>query len=385
MSRRAWLLIVSLLSFSVNCAVAQVDTGAVLGTVRDQTGAVIPGARVTLTNEETGASAATASGDDGSYRFTPVRIGIYRVTAEFKGFQTSRHTQVGVNIQQQVVVDFTLLPGQVTETVEVTGETTVLQTQSGSLGQVVGRQQINDLPLNGRNFTFLAQLAPGVTFAQQDTRSLGANGNFAANGMRPAQNNYLLDGIDNNNLQSDFRAGTSYAVLPPVDAIQEFKIQTSAFSAELGRAGGGVLNATVKSGTNELHGNLWEFLRNDKLAAADFFENASGISKSEFRRNQFGGTLGGPIEIPHLYKGRNKTFFFGDYQGTRIRQGLPYLVSGTSQTAGDGTPILLPLPPAPRRNLGGPCGLRAHRAELVEVHVAQISSTRNGTARIESL
>src|ERR1035437_2034967 len=260
MSCRAWLLIVSLLSFSVNWAIAQVDTGAILGTVRDQTGAVIPGVRVTLTNEETGASTATASGNDGSYRFTPVRIGIYRVTAEIKDFQTSSHTHVGVNIQQQVLVDFTLLPGEVTQRVEVTGETSVLQTQSGSLGQVVGRQQINDLPLNGRNFTFLAQLAAGGTFAQQDTRNLGSNGNFAANGMLAAQNNYLLDGIDNNNLQSDFRAGSPYAVLPPVDAIQEFKIQTSAFSAELGRAGGGVLNAIVKSGTNELHGNLWEFV-----------------------------------------------------------------------------------------------------------------------------
>ncbi|MBV9081124.1 MAG: TonB-dependent receptor, partial [Acidobacteriaceae bacterium] len=230
-------------------------------------------------------------------------------------------------VQQQVLIDFSLRPGEVSQTVEVTAQQTLLQTQSGSTGQVVGTKQINDLPLNGRNFTFLAQIAPGVTFAQQDNRGLGANGNFSANGTRPAQNNYLLDGIDNNNLQADYRSGTSYSVLPPVDAIQEFKIQTSAFSAELGRAGGGVLNAVVKSGTNEFHGNFWEFLRNDKLDAADFFENAGNQAKGEFRRNQFGGTIGGPVIIPRVYHGRDKTFFFGDYQGTRINQALPYLVT----------------------------------------------------------
>ena len=308
-------------------ACAQVDTGTILGTVNDQVGGVVPGAKVTLTNEGTGVAITTVTRPDGSYIFTPIRIGSYTVTAEFRGFETARHLHVEVNVQQQVVVDFALHPGQVNETVEVTAAPPLLQTQNGSVGQVVGSKQINYLPLNGRNFTFLAQLAAGVTFAQQDNRGLGANGNFSANGMRPAQNNYLLDGVDNNNLQPDFRAGTSYSVLPPVDAIQEFKIQTSAFNAEFGRAGGGVLNAIIKSGANQVHGDLWEFLRNDKLDAADFFENAGGLQKSEFRRNQFGGTIGGPLTIPHLYKGKDRTFFFGDYQGTRIRQGLPYLAT----------------------------------------------------------
>ncbi|MGH9663419.1 MAG: carboxypeptidase regulatory-like domain-containing protein, partial [Bryobacteraceae bacterium] len=306
---------------------AQVDTGAILGTIRDQAGGVVPGAKVTLTNEGTNVAVTTTSRQDGTYTFTPVRIGIYTVSTGFQGFQTARHLHVNVNIQQQVVVDFSLQPGQITQSIEVTAAPPLLQTQNGSTGQVVGSKQINDLPLNGRNFTFLAQLAAGVTFAQSDNRGLGANGNFSANGMRPAQNNYLLDGVDNNNLQPDFRAGTSYSVLPPVDAIQEFKIQTSAFSAEFGRAGGGVLNASIKSGTNQYHGNVWEFLRNDKLDAADFFENAGGLPKGEFRRNQFGGTIGGPVLIPRLYNGKDKTFFFGDYQGTRIRQGLPYLVT----------------------------------------------------------
>jgi hypothetical protein len=302
---------------------AQVDTGAILGTVKDQSGAVVPGAKVSLTNEGTTFSVSTRTGVDGSYTFTPVKIGTYRVDAEFQGFQKASHPHVNVDVQQQVVVDFTLQPGQVTQTVEVTAEIPLLQTQNASVGQVVGSREVNDLPLNGRNFTFLAQLSAGVTVGQQEGRGLNASGDFSANGTRPAQNNYLLDGIDNNADLVDFLNGTAFVVLPPVDAIQEFKVQTNNYSAEFGRAGGAVLNASVKSGTNQLHGDAWEFLRNDKLDARDFFEKR----RSEFRQNQFGATVGGPIVIPHVYNGRNKTFFFGDYQGTRIRQGTPYNVT----------------------------------------------------------
>src|SRR5207249_215894 len=159
---------------------------------------------------------------------------------------------------------------------------------------------------------------------QQDTRGLGGSGSFAANGLRPAQNNYLLDGIDNNVELVDFLNGTHFVVRPPVDAIQEFKIQTNSFSAEFGRSAGAILNATIKSGTNHFHGTLWEFLRNDKFDAANFFENAGGIPKGEFRQNQFGGSIGGPVVIPHLYHGKDKTFFFFDYEGTRTRQAVPY-------------------------------------------------------------
>ena len=178
------------------------------------------------------------------------------------------------------------------------------------------RKAINDLPLNGRNFTFLAQLAAGVTQDQEDTRGLGASGSFAANGLRPAQNNYLLDGIDNNVNLVDFLNGTAYVVRPPVDAIQEFKVQTNNYSAEAGRSAGAILNATIKSGTNQFHGTAWEFLRNDALDAANFFENSGGIPKGEYRQNQFGALLGGPII-------KDKTFFFIDYEGLQIRQAIP--------------------------------------------------------------
>src|SRR6058998_3114928 len=215
----------------------------------------------------------------------PVKIGSYKLTTSFQGFQTITQTNVVVNVGTDVVINFNLKPGAVTQTVEVVAAVPVLQTQNASVGQVVDSRSVNDLPLNGRNFTFLAQLSAGVNTPQADTRGNAANGAFAANGLRPAENNYLLDGIDNNSDTVDFLNGTNFVVLPPVDAIEEFKVETSGFSAQYGRSGAAVLNATIKSGTNELHGAAWEFLRNDKFDAADFFENAGGIKKGEYRQN----------------------------------------------------------------------------------------------------
>lgn len=303
---------------------AQVDAGAISGTVKDPSGGVIPGVKVTIANEDTGLSTSTTSGSAGEYIFSPVKIGRYSVSAEVKGFQKVQQKNVTVDVQERVVVDFTLAPGQTMETIVVNAEPLVLQTQDASVGQVIREHTIDALPLNGRNYIFLAQLSAGVTQDQQDTRGLGASGSFAANGLRPAQNNYLLDGIDNNVELVDFLNGTHFVVRPPVDAIQEFKIQTNSFSAEFGRSAGAILNATIKSGTNHLHGTVWEFLRNDKFDAANFFENAGGIPKGEFRQNQFGGSIGGPVIIPHLYHGKDRTFFFFDYEGTRIRQAVPY-------------------------------------------------------------
>ncbi|HLJ17846.1 MAG TPA: TonB-dependent receptor [Bryobacteraceae bacterium] len=302
----------------------QVDTGTIRGAITDASGRVIPGATVTIKEEQTGLTLTTVSGAAGSYVFSPVRIGTYTVAATFTGFQKVEHPHVVVNVQQNVVVDFTLVPGQVTSVVEVTAGAPLLQTQDASVGQVVGSHEINSLPLNGRNYTLLAQLTAGVTTTVQETRGLTSSGSFVANGVPSIYNNYILDGIDNNNNTVDFLNGTAYAVRPPVDAIAEFKVQTSSFSAEFGRAGGAVVNAVLKSGTNQFHGDAWEFLRNDALDGTDFFLNANGQSKGEYRRNQFGFTLGGPIYIPHVYKGKNKTFFFVDYEGTRIRQALPF-------------------------------------------------------------
>jgi hypothetical protein len=297
--------LVAILFVTASTLLAQVDAGSIIGTVKDSSNAAIAGAKVTLTGVDTGLVQVTTSGSAGEYTFAPIKIGNYSVAAEFKGFQRVEHPNVTVQVQQHVVVDFLLPPGQMTETVSVKDVPPSLQTQDASVGQVVTAHAINDLPLNGRNFTFLAQLSAGVTQDQQDTRGLGASGSFSANGSRPAQNNYLLDGIDNNTNLVDFLNGTAFSVRPPVDAIQEFKIQTNNYSAEFGRSAGAILNATIKSGANQFHGNAWEFLRNDKLDAANFFENAGGIQKGEYRQNQFGFTFGGPIR-------KDKTFFFGD-------------------------------------------------------------------------
>src|SRR5438128_9138110 len=306
---------------------AQIDTGSIQGTITDQTGAVVPAAKVTLTNEGTNLAITTTSGADGGYIFTPVKIGNYSVTAEAQGFQRVTQSHLTVNIDQQLVVDLSLKPGAVSQTVEVTSAPPLLQTQTASVGQVVGSRDVNNLPLNGRNFTFLAQVVVGVNTPQADTRGNAATGAFAANGLRPAQNNYLLDGIDNNEDTVDFLNGTNFVVLPPVDAIQEFKVQTSDYSAQYGRSGAAILNATIKSGTNNLHGDVFEFVRNDKFDAADFFEDAGGIQKGEFRLNQFGFTIGGPVVIPHVYDGHDKLFFFGDYEGLRRRQGGVFTTS----------------------------------------------------------
>src|SRR6185312_11920628 len=206
----------------------------------------------------------------------------------------------------------------VAETVEVTAQAAQLQTQEASLGGVVQAQTIEDLPLNGRNYTFLAQLNAGVIQAQQDTRGMGGSGSFSANGQNSFANNYLLDGVDNNSNMVDFINGAGYVYRPSVDALQEFKVQTSSYSAELGRAQGAVINASIKSGTDQFHGSLFEFHRNGALDATNFFDNFQGLKKGKYIRNQFGGTIGGPV--PLLKRGDMRTFFFADYEGTITRQ-----------------------------------------------------------------
>lgn len=295
-------------------AYGQVDAGSITGTIQDSTGAVVPNALVTLLNTDQGITEETKSNTTGGYTFSPVRPGNYAITVTAQGFSKTSQKNVVVAVGTPLTVNIQLKLGAATETVEVNTAPPLLQTEEASVGQVIGEQEVNNLPLNGRNFTFLAQLGAGMQTPQADTRGNAASGAFSANGLRPAQNNYLLDGIDNNSNAVDFLNGTNFVILPPVDAIQEFKVQTADFSAELGRSAGAVLNATIKSGTNSLHGAAWEFFRNDKLDAADFFENNTGIKKGELRQNQFGGSAGGPII-------KNKAFFFADYEGLRRVQG----------------------------------------------------------------
>jgi hypothetical protein len=326
------ILAVSALSL-LTCASlrAQVDTGSITGAIKDQSGAVIPGAKLSLRNEGTDLMVTATTGPDGSYTFSPVKIGSYELSAEAAGFSKAVQAHITVSIDQHIVLDLSLTPGVVTQTVEVTAAPPALQTQDASVGQVVNSRSVNDLPLNGRNFTFLAQTVAGVNTPQPDTRGNAANGAFSANGMRPSQNNYLLDGIDNNSDNVDFLNGTNFVVLPPPDALSEFKVQTTDFSSQYGRAGGAIMNATIKSGTNQLHGDVWEFVRNDKFDAADFFEDEGNVTKGEYRQNQYGLTIGGPVVIPHVFNGRDKLFFFGDYEALRRHQGSVF--SNTVPTA----------------------------------------------------
>ncbi|MBS1813345.1 MAG: TonB-dependent receptor [Acidobacteria bacterium] len=310
---------------------AQVDAGSLTGEVKDATGASIPGARAELRNENTGVVATSTTDEGGNYSFSPLRIGTYTLTISKEGFTNQKIEHLKVNIQQQISLPVTLALQSLNTNVEVTTQAELLQTQSGSVGQVVEQKQINDLPLNGRNYFFLAQLAPGVTFGQSDTRGENGNGRFVANGMRATQNDYLLDGIDNNSSIVSLQNGKDFVIQTPVDALSEFKIQTNSYNAEFGRAAGAVLNATVKSGTNQFHGDVWEFVRNDVLDANDAILKRSGKPRPPFTRHQFGGTLGGPVWIPKIYNGRDRTFFFFDFEGLRQSQGNT--LTGTVPTA----------------------------------------------------
>src|ERR1700690_279703 len=308
------LICLGLVQLTSQLAFGQIDQGSITGTVQDSSGAVLPNASVTLTNTDNGLVLQSHTDAGGGYTFSPVRIGNYQVSATASGFSTTTQQNIKVDVQQHVVINLQLKPGAATETVEVTSSVPLMQTEDASVGQVVNSKSVNDLPLNGRNFTFLAQLAAGVNTPQADTRGNAASGAFSANGGRPAQNNYMLDGIDNNSDTVDFLNGTNYVVLPPIEAVQEFKVETSGFSAEFGRSAGAVLNATIKSGTNQFHGAAWEFFRNDKLDVADYFEDADNIKKGELRQNQFGVAAGGPVI-------KDKIFVFGDYEGFRRVQG----------------------------------------------------------------
>ena len=323
-----WPIVFLLILTISSSANAQVDTGSIQGTVTDSSGASVPAASVVIRNDDTGFTQTVKAGSDGAYLFTPVKIGTYSVEANAPGFEGLQQQHVSVSIQQHVVVPLRLAVGSVKAIVEVTTGEPVLQTQSASVGQVIPGPQINSMPLNGRNYTLLAQLSPGTTTTVYDSgHGEIQSGTFVANGVPEVFNNYLLDGITNNSEAADFGNGTSYAIKPPPEALAEFRVETANYSAEYGRSGGAVINAVTKSGGNSLFGNVWEYLRNSDLDANDYFLNRGKVSRPEYRRNQFGFALGGPVVIPHLYNGHNKTFFFVDYEGQRIRQGEGYTSS----------------------------------------------------------
>jgi hypothetical protein len=307
-------------------ASAQAVTGTILGTVSDSSGGIVPGATVTLTHTRTGLGRTAISDAKGEYTAPQIPTGDYSVSAEMSGFKKITLTNVHVGVDQKVRIDLKLDLGQMTETVEIQAETPLVQTSSSDLSVTVEGKTIESLPLNGRNFVSLTRTIPGVTRGNPGANIDGAgslawraSASFSANGQRPRDNNYMLDGVDNNETWLQ-----TVVIFPSVDALDEFKLQTSTFSAEFGRSTGGVVNLQIKSGSNAFHGSLFEFMRNDRLDANNWFNNRARRPKPHFSQHQFGGTLGGPIM-------RDKTFFFADYQGMRINQGQTYVSTVPSE------------------------------------------------------
>jgi hypothetical protein len=293
---------------------AQFESATLTGTVTDPANAAVPAAVVKLVNESTNLEASTTTNAEGRYFFPTLRPGAYRLTASAPGFKAFVSSGLVLQVNQAARLDVQLSVGQVTEQVLVTAAAPALETESSSRGAVIDQTKIGELPLNGRDYNQLALLSPGVLAPTPRLQSIGFRGAFNVNGNRAFQNAFQLDGVDNTSYSNSFRGMNVQIVQPSVEALQEFKIQTNAYSAEFGRSSGALVNAVIRSGSNDVHGSVYEFHRNDNLDASNFFANRSGSGKPFRLRNQFGGALGGPIV-------RDRTFVFGDYEGLRDRAG----------------------------------------------------------------
>jgi len=305
---------------------AQAVSGTILGVVKDSTGSAVPGATVSFANTGTGLTRSVVSDAKGEYTAPMLPTGNYSVSAEITGFKKVTLANVHVGVDQKVRVDLKLELGDLTEVIEIQAETPLVQTSSSDLSVTVEGKTIESLPLNGRNFVSLTRTIPGVVRGNPGSNIDGAgslawraSASFSANGQRPRDNNYLLDGVDNNETWLQ-----TVVIFPSVDALDEFKLQTSTYSAEFGRSMGGVVNLQIKSGSNSFRGSVFEFMRNDRLDANNWFNNRAGREKPDFSQHQFGGTLGGPII-------KDKTFFFVDYQGMRIKQAQAFLSTMPSE------------------------------------------------------
>jgi len=308
---------------------AQEFRATIVGRITDSSGSAIPGVQVRATQLETNTVNKTVSTDTGDYTLSFLSPGKYRIEAERQGFRKFVREGIVLRIQDRTSVDIQLQVGDVSESITVSGETPLLETASSSFGEVVSQRTVVDMPLNGRNPYGLIYLVPGaIPTGRADWNfflRLSANGagatNLSVSGGPSGYNEVLLDGV------SVTSNGNAEMYVPSVDATQEFKVQTNSFDAEFGRFLGGVVNASIKSGTNEFHGSLAEFLRNSALNARKFFDT----SKSQFAYNQFGATAGGPVVLPKLYNGKNRTFIFGSYEGSR--EGVPRTFTSTVPTA----------------------------------------------------
>src|SRR5262252_770717 len=288
-------------------------TGSIGGVVRDRAQAVITGAHVTVTNVQTNLSQEVTSGPDGSYHFLALPAGSYRLTVNAPSFRTFTTTDITLQVNDQLKIDAVLDVGAINEQVNVSAESTHVETESTQLGDVIDSKKMLNLPLNGRSYLDLLGLQSGV--APDTSGTIGGDrpvsgyiqnaGNISVNGQRETANAFLVNGGD----VSEGR-NLGAGLVPNLDSVEEFRLITNSFDAEYGKFSGAVMNAITKQGTNGFHGDVFEFIRNDKLDANNFFNNLAGLQKSELRRNQFGYAAGGPVW-------KNKLFWFSDYQGTR--------------------------------------------------------------------
>jgi Carboxypeptidase regulatory-like domain/TonB-dependent Receptor Plug Domain len=323
----------------MGAAFAQFDTATVSGVVRDQATAVVAGSKVTLENTATGVVKTTNTDQNGSYTFFDVKIGRYKLKAEAQGFKAAVAEEFTVTVNAHQRVDLQLEVGAVTESVEVVGAAAAIETDSSSRGHVIANQQIVNLPLNGRSYADLALLAPGVRKSVlEDGSASSRDASFNVNGQRSALNNFLVDGVDNNAYGTSNQGFSNQVVQLTPDSVSEFRVETSNYSAEYGRAAGAVINAATKSGTNSYHGSAWEYLRNTSLNAVGFFKPTNNV-KPVYQQNQFGASFGGPVK-------KDKLFYFVDFEGLRrIQRSLTFATVPTAeQRAGHfNTPIRNPL------------------------------------------
>ncbi|QHS53213.1 carboxypeptidase regulatory-like domain-containing protein [Edaphobacter sp. 12200R-103] len=309
---KAWVSVLAalLLMLTGAPAMAQFESASVLGYVHDSSGAAIPSSNVTLTNTATGISQSKPTDAEGKYEFPSVQIGNYTVTAEAQGFSRAVTEPFVVQTNARQRVDVTLQAGSVSEEVTVTSAAQLLDTETSSHSTVIGTKQVEDLPLNGRSYADLVLLVPGARKSLLENNGTSSReGSFNINGQRSAFNNYLLDGLDNNNYGTSNQGFANENIPPSPDAMSEFRVETNNYSAEYGRSTGAVINASIRRGTNQFHGRAWDYNRNTVFNAIGPFL-APGASKPKFIQNQFGGTFGGPIWKDH-------TFFFVDYEGLR--------------------------------------------------------------------
>ena len=321
---------------------AQYESATLTGVVTDSAGAVVPNAEVKATSDATNQVTSAITNSEGRYVFGILRPGTYQVTASAKGFKQAVSSGLVLQVNQAGRLDLQLQVGEVSEQITVVADSPTIETESSSRGAVIDHTKMVELPLNGRDYNQLALLSPGVMAPTPRLQSVGFRGAFNVNGNRAFQNGFQLDGVDNTSYSNSFRGLNVQVIQPSVEALQEFKIQTNAYSAEFGRSAGALINAVIRSGTNDLHGTIYEFLRNSELDASNFFANKNGLKKPFRQRNQFGAAAGGPII-------KNKTFIFGDYEGLRDAAGVVRTTSVPQPIWRQGlfaTPIFNPYNPA---------------------------------------